>query len=344
MPFTVITGGAGFLGSHLVEVLRARGERVRIVDWIEPPAWCAAAGVEYLRGDVREPAVIQQAVHGAGAVIHAAFASPRQTRELMRGVNVEATRLVCEAALQRNARFVLISSTIVTRPARSHPFLSNSPVSRLDLYRSTRAEAEDAVSRFAGRGLSYAIVRPKTFLGPGRVSAFTLLFDRIRRGLAVPVLGAGTNRYQLLHIRDMAEGIALLVSSTAQGVFHFGARQFGTVREDLQALADHAGTGARLSFLPAGLSRLALRAIELAGLTPAAEWHHMSASGRDAVVDISRAEKELGWSPRWSNAQALGDAYGWYAASMRTRGEAQALHPLPFSHRALDRILRWFVG
>jgi len=339
----LITGGAGFLGSHLVEVVRARGERVRILDCIEPPAWCAATGVEYLRGDVREPAVIQEAMQGAGAVIHAAFASPRQPRELMRDVNVEATRLVCEAALKRGARFVLISSTIVMRPARTHPFLGNSPLSRLDLYRSTRAEAEESASRFIDRGLSCAIVRPKTFLGPGRVSAFTILFERIRRGMAVPVLGSGANRYQLLHIRDMAEGIALLQDSAAQGIFHFGARQFGTVREDLQALVNHAGSGARLSFLPAGLSRLVLRAIELAGMTPAAEWHHMSAAGRDAVVDISRAEKELGWSARWSNSEALGQAYDWYTESLNQTGVAQALHPLPFGHRLLDGILRVFI-
>ena len=189
-------------------------------------------------------------------------------------------------------------------------------------------------------GPSVAAVRPKTFLGPGKVGAFAMMFDAIRRGDTVPVLGTGTNRYQLLDIRDMAEGVRLLEGSENSGVFHFGAEQYGTVREDLQAMIDHARTGATLRFMPASLSKTALRIVELAGLTPLSEWHYHSANKRDSVADIRRAQQELGWHPTRNNVQALTEAYDAYTAAFSSAVGVVTTHPLPFSHKILRSAFR----
>jgi nucleoside-diphosphate-sugar epimerase len=239
-------------------------------------------------------------------------------------------------------RVILISSTLVLQPRRVHPFFRNSPLTRLDLYRASRVAAEQIVTEYEEKGLSVAIVRPKTFIGPGGVSAFALIFECIRRGSPVPVLGSGRNRYQLLDVRDMAEGVRLLVTGSAAGVFFFGARDFRTVREDLQPLLDHARTGARLRYVPGWLARVALRGSELANIVPLAEWHHRSARGEDSVVDISRAEYELGWQPQRSNARALVEAYDWYVTSVTNTGTAQTTHPVPLVHRAFKG-LNWLL-
>jgi nucleoside-diphosphate-sugar epimerase len=261
----------------------------------------------------------------------------------MRSVNVEGTRSVCEQALARGVRrVILISSTIVTQAARVHPILRDAPLSRLDTYRASRAEAERVAEEYRGRGLQIAVVRPKTFVGPERVGAFAIIFEWIRLGRPVLVLGSGGNRYQLLDTRDMAEGILRLAAAEAQGLFFFGARSFRTVREDLQALLDHAGTGARLRFVPGRWVRPVLRGMELAAMVPLSEWHYMSAAGKDSVVDISRAEQELGWRPARSNAQALIEAYDWYVDSMAATGAARTTHPVPLVHRALKG-LSWIL-
>lgn len=337
----MITGGAGFLGMQLAERLQREGLRVRLFDWAEPGDWARDLGLEYVRGDVRDPAALAPVLAGVESVIHTAFASPRQSPEVLYRVNVEGARNLCAASHARGVRrLIWLSSTIVTKPPRPHPFLPNSPLSRLDQYRAVRAAAEAVAAEWARCGLSIATVRPKTFLGPGRVGAFAILFDAIRRGMTVPVLGNGENRYQLLDIRDMAEGIRLLEASNAQGVFEFGAADFGTVGQDLQALIDHARTGARLRFIPGWLARSALYAAELANFVPFSEWHHASARAQDSVVDISRAVSELGWQPRSSNIQALQAAYDWYAQSMATTGTAKTTHPLPIGHRVLERMYR----
>ena len=79
--------------------------------------------------------------------------------------------------------------------------------------------------------------------------------------------------------------------------------------------------------------------MELAGLTPPSELHRLSAGGLDSVADISRAQRELGWQPVWSNAQALCRAYDWYAHSLETAGAAPSTHPVPGFHRTLRKLI-----
>jgi len=336
----LVTGGAGFLGSHLTQSFRNQGVSVRIFDLAERPDWARGQGVEYVRGDVRDGEALGTALEGVDAVIHAAFASPRQAPAVIESVNVDGVLETCRQALAHGVlRFVLISSTIVHNPPRVHPFFRNAPLTRLDMYRKSRTEAERVVTEQGSAGLRVGIVRPKTFVGPGRISAFTIVFEWIRLGKPVLLLGKARSRYQLLEIRDMAEGIRLLAGSEAEGVFSFGALNFGTMREDLRSLLDHAQTGARLRFVPEMVARIGLRGMELAGIVPASEWHYMSAWGRDSIVDISRAVEELGWRPRWSNAEALQNAYDWYVESIRVSGTAKSVHPVPGSHRAFMKLI-----
>lgn len=338
----LITGGAGFLGSHLAGRLAEAGLGVRLLDLTGADA-PKEVPVELVRGDVRDPRAVTEAVRDVEVVVHAAFASPRQTPDVIQSVNVGGTRNVCEQALAHGVRrLVLISSTIVTRRLRAHPFSPNSPLTRLDQYRRSRVDAEAVAAEYRPRGLQVVVVRPKTFVGPQRIGAFAIIFEWVRLGRPIIVLGNGRNRYQLLDARDMAEGLSLLAASHTDGLFLFGAREFRTVGEDLQTLLDHAGTGARLRFIPALLARTALRGMELANVVPASEWHYMTAFGQDSIVDISRAERELGWRPVKSNAQALIDAYDWYVRTIRATGHAATTHPVPLVHRALKR-LNWLL-
>jgi len=340
----LITGGAGFLGVHLTDRFRKAEMRVRLFDFAEPPPWAQEPGVEYMRRDTRNLAEVISSLKGVDSVVHAAFSSPRESLETLHSVNVDGTKNLCAGAIAQGVRrFILISSTIVLRPQRVHPFFRDSPLTRLDMYRATRVEAEEIVTRCGGKGLSVAIVRPKTFIGPSRVSAFEIIFDWVRCGRPVLILGSGQNRYQLLDVRDMAEGIRLIEAAKGEGVFSLGAQEFQTVREDLQMLLEHAKTEARLRFIPRWIACAMVRGIELANMIPLSEWHVMSANGEDSVVDISRALKELGWRPERSNTKALIDSYDWYVTNFMTTGKIASRWPLPLAHRALDKILSIFL-
>ena len=162
------------------------------------------------------------------------------------------------------------------------------------------------------------------------------LFDWIREGRRIYILGKGHNRYQLLAVEDLVDAVvgAAKERAAAGETFNVGAREFGTVREDLGALIAHAGSGSRLQPIPAKPAELALRALELMHLSPLAEWHYKTAH-RDSFVDVAKAQRLLGWEPRYSNREALIRTYDWYLANRGRIAAAGVTHRVPWNQQAL---------
>jgi nucleoside-diphosphate-sugar epimerase len=336
-----ISGGAGFLGLHLARRLVADGHEVRSLDLV--PLDEPELGVRELRGDVRDEATCRELVDGARILVHAAAALPiRGSRDEIRSVNVDGTlTLLAAAAEARVRRVVFVSSTAVYGVPEKHPIEEDDPLVGVGHYGESKIAAEEVCRAFMRRGLDCVVVRPKTFIGPERLGVFEILFDWIREGRRIYVLGDGSNRYQLLAVEDLVGAILLAASKrAARGqTLNIGAREFGTVRSDLQALIDHAGSSSRITPVPVRPAETALRALELARLSPLAEWHYKTAH-RDSFVDVSRAERILGWKPRLSNAEALIETYDWYMAHRDEVGAATGVtHRVPWDQRAL-RVLK----
>jgi nucleoside-diphosphate-sugar epimerase len=333
----LVTGGAGFLGLHLARRLTEAGVGLKILDTTARRDWADGLDVEHVHGDVRDPSVTARAVRGVDAVVHAAFAAPQAGEAVMREVNVGGTRALCRAMVGEGvSRLVVVSSTIVEQTDRSVGLARQGPLHRLNVYRATRREAEGEAVR---HGLEVAVARPKTFLGPGGVGAFRLVFEAIRKGSPVPIPGCGANTYQLLDVRDFAAGLHQLLAHRGTGVFRFGAVEYSTVAVDLQALVDHAATGARVRPVPRLAARVGLRALELAGVTPLSDWYQCAARGVDSVADVSRARTDLGWEPARSNARSLVEAYDWYATRRAAGVAVASTHPVPRSHRVVRRLV-----
>jgi nucleoside-diphosphate-sugar epimerase len=338
-----ISGGAGFLGLHLARRLLADGHTVRSLDIAPLDDAGLEASVEEIRGDIRDQGQVSRLVAGADVVVHAAAALPIQAkRDAIFSVNVTGTENVVAAARDAGVRrAVLISSTAVYGVPKVHPLFEDAPVVGVGWYGQSKIDAEQVVR--AATGIETAIVRPKTFLGPERLGVFEILFDWIREGRRIPILGSGHNRYQLLAVSDLVDAIVRAGErpEAAGETFNIGAKEFGTVRADLGALIAHAGSGSRLLPFPAKVAEVGLRALELAHLSPLAEWHYKTAH-KDSFVDIGKAERQLGWEPRLSNAQTLIDTYDWYMAHRGEWGGAGLTHRVPWNQQALGVLMRLF--
>ncbi|HET7759098.1 MAG TPA: NAD-dependent epimerase/dehydratase family protein [Gaiellaceae bacterium] len=339
-----ITGGAGFLGLHLARRLIAGGYEVRTLD-VAPLADAELEqNVEEQRGDVRDLSALARLAQGADVLVHAAAALPIQaSRESIRSVNVGGTGVAFAAAADAGVRrAILISSTAVYGVPKHHPIAEDAPLVGVGHYGESKIDAEEVARDFGRRGLEVVIIRPKTFIGPERLGVFEILFDWIREGRGIPILGNGSNRYQLLAVEDLVEAtVAAAERDVAGETFNVGATDFGTVRSDLEGLIAHAGSGSRLRPVPARPAEVALRALELARLSPLAEWHYRTAH-RDSFVDVSKAQRLLGFAPRLSNEQALCETYDWYLANRGRVGAAGVTHRVPWDQRALGVLKRFF--
>jgi nucleoside-diphosphate-sugar epimerase len=335
-----ISGGAGFLGLHLSRRLLAEGHDVRTLDVVPLDDAELERSVEELRGDVRDLDTVRSLCDGADVVVHAAAALPIQaSREAIRSVNVAGTENVLLAARDAGAgRVLLISSTAVYGVPEKHPIEEDDPLVGVGSYGESKIDAE-ALCRVAA--VETTIIRPKTFIGPERLGVFEILFDWIREGRRIYILGKGHNRYQLLAVEDLVDAIVLAATSPAAATetFNVGATEFGTVRSDLQALIDHAGSSSRLRPLPVKPAEVTLRALELLRLSPLAEWHYKTAH-RDSFVDVSKAQRLLGWEPRLSNERALIETYDWYLANRDRVGAAGVTHRVPWNQQALGLLKR----
>ncbi|HET8741030.1 MAG TPA: NAD-dependent epimerase/dehydratase family protein [Gaiella sp.] len=337
-----ISGGAGFFGLHLARRLVADGHAVRTLD-LAPLADAQLEGrVEELRGDVRFALDARRLVEGADVLVHAAAALPiQQSAAAIRSVNVEGTAVTLAAALEAGVpRAVLVSSTAVYGVPEKHPMEEADPLVGVGHYGASKIEAERLCGAFSRRGLETVIVRPKTFIGAERLGVFEILFDWIREGRRIPILGDGRNRYQLLAVEDLCDAVVRSLDAPVAGeALNVGAARFGTVREDLEALIEHAGSPSRLLPLPPRPAELALRALELARLSPLAEWHYRTAH-RDSFVSIEKAERLLAWQPRLSNAETLVETYDWYLAHRDELRAAGTTHRVRWDQRALGLLRR----
>jgi nucleoside-diphosphate-sugar epimerase len=333
-----ISGGAGFLGLHLARRLLADGHAVRTLDLAPLDDAELERSVDELRGDVRSARDVRRLVEGADVLVHAAAALPIQaSRESIRSVNVGGTATLLAAAAEAGVRrHLLVSSTAVYGVPKVHPIYEHAPLDGVGWYGESKIEAEEVTRDFGRRGLEFTIVRPKTFVGPERLGVFEILFDWIRDGRRIYMLGTGENRYQLLAVEDLVDAIVLAAGrpEAAGETVNVGAREFGTVRSDLQALIDHAGSSSRLAAVPARPAEIALRTLELLHVSPLAEWHYKTAH-RDSFVDVGKAERLLGWAPRFSNAEALCRTYDWYLAHRETLKAAGVTHRVPWNQQAL---------
>lgn len=340
----LVTGGAGFVGQCLCRLLIREGCRVRSLDLVAPDAADVALGVDPVVGDIRDAAAVRKAAAGVDVVVHAAAALPLWKPEEIRSINVDGTAVVFAAAADLGIRRVVhISTTAVYGTPDRGPLLETDPVSATDDYSQSKIDAEGIAAAHRDR-LCVPILRAKLIAGPGRLGIFDLIFDWARRGKHIPVIGGGDNLYQMLHVEDLARAVRLAAQRPAESAgdtFNIAAERYGTVRQDFQALLDHAGFGRRVIRLPQAPVTAALWVLETLGLSPLSRSVY-GAAGKTSFVSIEKARRGLEWSPVWSNVDALVQSYDWYLQHYREfEGKAGVSHRSPLKQGALA-VVRWF--
>ena len=338
-PTSLVTGGSGYFGSLLVHRLVAAGHHVRVLDLNDTDD--RPAGAELIRGDIRDDEIVERAVNGCDIVFNSVAQVPlARDEKLLRTVNVNGTALLLHHAASLGVgKVVHISSSAVFGVPVSNPVLPSTVPAPVEAYGSAKLAAEWACLDAVSKGLDVTIIRPRTIVGHGRLGIFGILFDWVADGADIFVLGSGDNQYQFVQADDLADVCMLAAGSPGPAVFNAGTDRFGTMRESLESLCRHAGTGSHVRSLPVRPAAAMMKAAAGLHIAPFAPYHWLMYA-KSLWFDIDHVRDALGWQPTWSNDEMLADSYDWF---LRNRGDTVALgrsHHRTIAKQGVLRLLK----
>jgi nucleoside-diphosphate-sugar epimerase len=311
MKKALITGGSGYFGSLLMKKLHDRGFNCVVFDIND--ADDRPSDVKFIRGDIRDFSAIDEASRSIDIIFHNVAQVPlAKDAFLFESVNGLGAENMLKAALKNAVgKVVYTSSSAVFGVPKVNPVTEITLPRPGEAYGLAKYRGELMCHEYENRGLDVSIVRPRTIMGHGRLGIFQILFEWIKEGVNIPVLGSGSNIYQFVHADDLADACILAGLRAGSAVYNCGTDRFGTMREVLESLCAHARTGSKVKTVPMAPAVLGMKLTSAIGISPLGAYHALM-YGRSMYFDISKAADELNWKPKFSNEEMFIDSYEWY--------------------------------
>ena len=290
----LVTGGAGFIGSHLVDKLVSNGVEVKVLDNLSTGnlnnirRHLDSGKVEFIEGDLRDPAIVKKAVSGVSHVVHlAAIISVTFSTEnpaVTYDVNTSGTLGLLQAsALAGVKRFVFVSSCAVYGEPVFLPVTESHPANPISPYADSKLKAEQHCIDFHQKGaLESVVLRFFNVYGPRQglndySGVITKFINNLKSGQPLIIYGDGSQTRDFVNVSDVVDAIAAsLNSNKAQGeIIHVGTGKPTSINELAQTLSKLANTQVGIEYKEARVGEI-----------------------KHSYADISKASRLLGYRPR----------------------------------------------
>lgn len=305
----LVTGGSGFIGSHVVDVLRRKGVQVRVFDMVMPTF---RQDIEYYQGSLLDPEAVRMAMNGVACVFHLAAVADvndvHKDPQRSEAINVRGTVNVLEAARWTGARRVVYGSTIwVYSDVADEQVTEETPLlAPSHFYTATKIAGEYYCRSYANLyGLETTIVRYGIPYGPrARDAAVIPIF--VRKALAgepIVISGDGLQFRRFIYVEDLAEGnVAALKPVAKNRIYNLDGREKVTIRQIAETVRKVVGRDIEIKF---------------------SEGRPGDFGGKE--VSTRRASEELGWQPRVDFEEGIRRYVAWYTEREAMRGREAEL-------------------
>ncbi len=308
----LVTGGTGFIGSHLAEQARRVGAEVVVLGLTDRPEerdnveLLRQQGVEVVSGSITDAELCGHAVRGATHVFHLAVAMREGAKsdEFFESVNLDGTRRLLEASVAGGVRRFVYCSTIGIYGHRAPGITrEDSPLAPGNIYERTKVSAERLVREFgAERSLPYTILRPADVYGP-RDQRLLKLFKGVSAG-RFPFFGGGEGRRHMIYVDDVVSAFfrACERDRALGKSFILAGPRACTLRDlvaEVQAATGSRRYGMRLPLQPMlGVAAVVEDVSRVLGVEPPIYRRRMDFFWSDSEFDTRHARQELDWAPQ----------------------------------------------
>jgi dihydroflavonol-4-reductase len=315
----LVTGGTGFIGSHLAEEGRRRGAQVVVLGLTGRPEERANAellsrmGVEVLPGSITDAELCRRAAQGATHIFHLAVAMREggKSDEFFESINLDGTRRLLEAASQQRVeRFVYCSTIGIYGHKAPGITREDSPLAPGNIYERTKVSAERLVGEFAEEcAVPSVVLRPADVYGP-RDQRLLKMFKGVSKG-RFPLFGSGQGRRHMVYVDDVVSAFFKACErdqALGEGLIIAGPRSC-TLQELLDEVTRATGSkryGVRLPLAPMlGLAAVVEDVSAALGIDPPIYRRRMDFFHSDSEFDTSRARRVLDWAPQVDLAEGI---------------------------------------
>jgi nucleoside-diphosphate-sugar epimerase len=320
-PKALVTGGNGFVGSHLVEaLLKKRYEVVCLVRNKSDLTFISGLSLEYRYGDVTDFGSLREAVKGVDFVFHVAGITRAKNKEEYFRVNASGTKNLVQACSETNTRirkFIYVSSQTAAGPASDlYPIDESVKCRPINDYGKSKLEGEKEVLKLKDK-LPVTIIRPPAVYGP-RDKDILYFFQLINKGI-IPLFGFKEGYLSVVYVKDLVQGLILAAESQkSSGQIYFltdgktysWSEGFRIIRDALGVKAIRLRIPKPLLVISAFFSEAFTR---LLGKTPLLHLGRAKElCQRFWISDVSKAKTELGFVPEYDLNKGAFETVKWY--------------------------------
>lgn len=319
----LVTGASGFLGGHLCEALAGQHEIVAMVRRGSDTSLLAPLGVEMRCCDLADPGSLDGVARGVDAVVHlAAYYTFTGDKERYRCINVEGTRALLTSMINSGVtRIVYCSSTEAVGPTGAEPASEDRTPAPVYEYGRSKLQGEELVREHASKGIEHTIIRPSGIYGPRNFEDISYWFITAFGGSVMGrfVIGDGRRLLQFVHVEDVVQGFRLALENPRSigRTYHISDSRAYTYDEIYAMLAGIFGRRPPRLHVPVPVAKTLVAPVEVLNRLMGRDsfmfrTSTMNTFREDRNYSIERAQRELGYSPRWPLPEGLAATVRWY--------------------------------
>lgn len=312
-----ITGGTGFIGSHLADTLASEGHEVRCLvrkneKWLQ--------GLDYTRihGDLHDLVALGKGMEGVDVIYHLAAVVKAKKKSEFTYSNVEATENVLRLAMKaRVPKIIILSSLAAAGPSFNRPVNETDPLKPVSMYGESKKEMELMVNKLAGDKISVTIIRPPAVYGPREEQIYTF-FKTAARGLCTIIGDGKSTRISFVHVMDVVRGMMLASEHQNPGVntYFISSEETYTWHQIRDATSEALGRKLYTVHISPDMVKKIAGTIESAasffGRYPVINREKANELVLEWTCSVDKAREELGYRQEVSLREGIHNTISWY--------------------------------